>query len=274
MRDDLKQKVENSIKLLQAVQRTMLFPNEPIELAYSGGKDSDVILHLSHAAGINVQPIYKNTTIDPPGTIQHALNVGAIKRMPKRSFFDIMDKKGYPSRFERFCCKELKEYKISNMAIMGIRRDESTKRAENYKEPICCRKYSNGRIDAIYPILEWSDEDVRDYILENNIQCAPVYYENGEFDVTKRLGCMCCPLASRNKRIEEFKKYPGMVRAYLKHGDRWFDTHPNIATVKQFPDAMHYLVLNVFCDSILEYEKLTDGLDVKNWLSDQFEIEL
>lgn len=268
------EKIQQSIKILQAVQKTMLFPDEPIELGYSGGKDSDVILHLAKEAGINVLPIYKNTTIDPPGTIQHAIDNGAKIIRPKRSFFEIIDAKGYPSRFHRFCCEELKEYKISDTCIMGIRKDESSKRDKNYSEPIACRVYKNGRIDGVYPILYWNTEDVEEYIKDRQIQCAPVYYENGIFNVHKRLGCMCCPLAGRRIRIEEFKKYPGMLKAYLKHGEIYFNTHPNVKAVRDFPSAAHYLFLNIYCDDMEQYNKLTAGLDVKQYLSDQFKIDL
>lgn len=49
MRDTLKRKIEQSIKLLQSYD---LFCKDrfPLELAYSGGKDSDVILSLAKEA--------------------------------------------------------------------------------------------------------------------------------------------------------------------------------------------------------------------------------
>lgn len=65
---DLNKKVNQSIKLLKVFASST---DEPIELSYSCGKDSDVILRLAKMAGINYRAIYKNTTIDPPGTIKH-----------------------------------------------------------------------------------------------------------------------------------------------------------------------------------------------------------
>lgn len=59
--DELKKKVGQSIRLLQSVKT-----DGPIEVCYSGGKDSDVILELAKMAGINYRAIYKNMTIDPP----------------------------------------------------------------------------------------------------------------------------------------------------------------------------------------------------------------
>ena len=62
MNEQLKKKVDFAVRLLQSI------PNdEPIEISYSGGKDSDVILELAKMAGIKYRAIYKNTTIDPPG---------------------------------------------------------------------------------------------------------------------------------------------------------------------------------------------------------------
>lgn len=43
--EELQRKIDGSIKLLRAVQKSR--PNEIIEVAYSGGKDSDVILQLA-----------------------------------------------------------------------------------------------------------------------------------------------------------------------------------------------------------------------------------
>lgn len=63
LNEQLQKKVKQSIKLLQSVQKRY---DGEIEIAYSGGKDSDVILQLAKEAGIRYRAIYKNTTIDPP----------------------------------------------------------------------------------------------------------------------------------------------------------------------------------------------------------------
>ena len=108
---DLYTKVNQSVKLLKTVAKTI---DGPIELCYSGGKDSDVILRLAQMAGINYRAIYKNTTIDPPGTIKHCRYNGVEIIQPKRTFFQIIEKSGFPNRFHRFCCSELKEYNTSH----------------------------------------------------------------------------------------------------------------------------------------------------------------
>ena len=124
---DYKKKIDFAIKLLRNIPQ-----DGPIEVSYSGGKDSDVILELVKMAGIPFEAIYKNTTIDPPGTIAHCKSKGVKVMAPRVRFFELVERKGFPSRFNRFCCEALKEYKIHDRAIQGIRREESTKRAERY----------------------------------------------------------------------------------------------------------------------------------------------
>lgn len=65
----LDKKINQAIKLIRAAGKD----GQVVEVAYSGGKDSDVILELTRMAGINYRAIYKNTTIDPPGTIKHCI---------------------------------------------------------------------------------------------------------------------------------------------------------------------------------------------------------
>lgn len=193
MRNELQKKVDRAIRLLQSIPTD----KGDIEISYSGGKDSDVILELAKMAGIPYRAIYKNTTIDEPGTIAHAMKIGAEVVRPKKTFFQLVQEYGFPSRHQRFCCSVLKEYKVCDRAIQGIRRSESKKRAEIYKEPEMCRFYGSKKnhVSVFLPILEWTDQDVEEFIKERNIKCHPIYYRVGQFDVTKRLGCMGCPLA-------------------------------------------------------------------------------
>lgn len=175
----LQQKITRAIALLQSVQRGY---DGEIEVAYSGGKDSDVCLQLAKEAGIRYRAIYRNTTIDPPGTIAHVIRMGAEIRRPQETFFQLVAQKGFPNRFSRFCCEKLKEYKVLDKCIMGVRKSESSKRNERYSEPTECRFYGRkteaNHVEAIYPILDWTDDDVLAFIEDRHIQLAPRYYIN------------------------------------------------------------------------------------------------
>ena len=275
MTDQLKKKVEQAIRLLQSIN------NEEVELAYSGGKDSDVILELAKMAGIKFRAIYKNTTIDPPKTIKHVKSKGVEIIRPKKNFAQIIEENGFPNQWKRFCCGELKEYKILDKAIQGIRKSESKKRNERYKEPVMCRVYENGKAEIIYPILEWTNEDIAEFVNHYKVKCHPLYYdENGDFHPERRLGCMCCPLASYNKRIKQFKQYPHMVRYYIKNGEKWLKKHPETKTGKRHKTVYDWFLFDVFHRKIKNIEDkkrktmFDEGIDAKYFLESYFNIKL
>ena len=264
MTEQLQNKVEQAIKLLQKVAGVA----PDIELCYSGGKDSDVILELARMAGIPFTAIYKNTTIDPPGTIKHCQENGVQIRQPRITFFQMIEKHGFPSRWARFCCSELKEYKIKDTAILGIRREESRKRAELYKEPIVCRNYSkNDHVDQVLPILEWTKADVEEFVLERGIKLHPLYYrEDGTIDCSRRLGCLGCPLQS-DRGLADFKAHPKLVRAWLRAGKKWWDTPRTkpLCCKKWASDIYEYFVMRTFHDGISEMTLNKEALFKTDW---------
>lgn len=277
----LQKKVSQAVKLLQVCYKAA---GEPLEIAYSGGKDSDVILELAKMSGIEYRAIYKNTTIDPPGTIKHAKENGVEIRRPKETFFSLMKKIGYPNRYTRFCCGILKEYKILDNCVLGIRRCESTNRSKRYTEPTECRFFGSKKIhvNAIYPILDWSNEEELVFIKERGIKLHPLYYrEDGHIDLAKRLGCMCCPLMYYKKRLKQFKQWPGMVKAYIRCGEEFLKSHPESKLAKQYSDVYEYFVANAFFDSQRDYAKaklgggiFSDKPDYKKLIEDYFHITL
>lgn len=285
MSEELQIKINRAIKLLQSAAAKAAEAGQPLELCYSGGKDSDVILELAKMSGIKYRAIYKCTTIDPPGTIKHAIDNGAEIVRPEETFFQLIRRKGLPSRLVRFCCQILKEYKILDYAVVGIRSSESKKREELYKEPEQCRVYANkDKVRQYLPILDWTDDDVTEFISERSIKCHPLYYdENGNFDVKQRLGCMCCPLAWRKHRIEEFKKHPIMVRQYIRNASYYFDNHyknKNRKGETLFNNVYEWFTMTVFCESMTEFRErfgknlFDEAVDCKKFLEDYFKVSL
>ena len=279
MTDSLQKKVDFAIRLLRSIPQ-----DSPIEVSYSGGKDSDVILELAKMSGIPYRAIYKNTTIDPPGTIKHCKSKGVEIFAPTINFFDLVKKKGLPNRYVRFCCQYLKEYKVLDRAIQGIRRSESIKRAERYHEPEICRTYPKKEKARIYlPILEWTDDDVVEFVTERGIKCHPLYYdEQGNFHVERRLGCIGCPLASQKQRIEQFKQYPKMLKLWIKSQQKFLEAHPDSKSFKHNNgNAYNCLFRELFCKTSSEYQNLTGGgmfpetaIDAKSFMEDYFNIDL
>ena len=277
MTDELTKKVERAVKLIQQAGRDGM----EVEVAYSGGKDSDVILELARMSGIKYRAIYKNTTIDPPCTIAHAKENGAEIVQPDHRFFELVAMNGAPNRFSRHCCRYLKEYKVLDRSIMGVRKAESTKRAARYSEPTECRFYGSKKnhVEAFYPSLDWSDQDVVDFIVERGIKIHPLYFrEDGTIDPKRRLGCMCCPLASTKKRLEQFKQRPGMVKAYIRAEQKFRESHPDSKIVSRYADVYEWAVREMFYDKQWQFEQskasMFGEIDYKKFLEDYFNIKL
>ena len=273
-------KVAFAIKLLQSIPTD----DGPVEISYSTGKDSDVILELAKMAGINYVAVYKNTTVDRPGSIAHAKEAGATILNPKKTMLELISEMGWPSRWMRFCCKHLKEYKVYDRAVQGIRRSESIARTKRYKEPEECRVYSaKEKVRVYYPILEWTNEDVERFIKERGIKCHPHYYdENGNFHVERRVGCIGCPLQSRKDVHEDFKRYPKMLKAWMRSYKTWLENHPNTKSAQTFENVYQATYFKLFCGNMDEYNQIWGGLHLfeneqvsaKEFLENYFGIDL
>lgn len=130
-------------KVQTAIERLSAFEpkDRPYWLAFSGGKDSCVILELAKMAGVNFEAHYNVTSVDPPELVRF------IKEKYKEVKFDIPhDKNGKPitmwsllksktmppTRLVRYCCEELKESSgKGTITITGVRWAESTNRKKN-----------------------------------------------------------------------------------------------------------------------------------------------
>lgn len=148
------------------------------------------------------------------------------------------------------------------------------------KEPTQCRYYGSKKmhVEAVYPILEWSNDDVRDFIQDRGITLAPVYYdENGDLHVERRLGCVGCPLKSRKKRLADLQQYPSIVRAYARALGKYHQTHD----VQLFQDEYERLVRDLFFDRQEDFDKAVNGgmfgdterVDCKKFLENKFNIK-
>lgn len=150
-----------------------------------------------------------------------------------------------PTRFARYCCSVLKETAGKGRFIAtGVRRAESAKRASRESFEILGsrkqygvlltddevftqdntekrRQFETCRLKAkrtVNPIIDWTDDDVWDYIRSERIDINPKYS-----DGYKRVGCVGCPLSSKCNRMREFEEYPTYKRAYIRAFDKMLD---------------------------------------------------
>lgn len=140
-------KIEKSkAALCLAAKMSKQYYGKPLIVTYSGGKDSDVMLHLAMDClkPDDFEVMNSHTTVDAPETVYHIrevfknLNEQGIKaeiRMPTYkgkpvTMWTLIPQKSMPpTRLVRYCCAVLKEATTSNRFIaLGVRRDESSGR--------------------------------------------------------------------------------------------------------------------------------------------------
>lgn len=270
MQKTLDSKIDRAISFLRTYSQ---YRN--LTLAYSGGKDSDVCLRLCRLARVKVNPVYNNTTIDPPYTLSRNRKLGIEIRQPKYTFFELVQKKGLPSMFRRFCCFYLKEQYIGGTVVMGVRKAESIKRQKIYEEPSACRAFSKTKIqEQIYPILEWDDNDIREFVEQENLNLHPLYYdERGCFRVERRLGCIGCPLQGDRGKAD-FLAYPKMLRQWAKAYKTYVETHQSIEGV--YEDIVWHLFYSNHGDERYRqtYHGFFESPNAKQFLSEYFNVKL
>lgn len=163
----------------------------------------------------------------------------------------IAKKKTPPTRIARYCCQELKEsHGLGKITITGVRWAESANRknnqglatiydktakriieqnaaSDNYevtKKGIVLRMdntESKQIVEMCYkthkttinPIIDWTDEDVWEFLHEYKVPYCKLYDEG-----YKRLGCVGCPMSS--KAEAELNAYPRFRKLYLMAFDK------------------------------------------------------
>lgn len=234
---ELKDKIEQAKRLIKSVTAM-----HNTALAFSSGKDSVLLDYLAKEANAHVTLYHHVTTIDPPGTIKFAERHGCDIVRNKWSFLDLVEKKGFPTMFRRFCCKELKERYYSDYALFGIRKDESVKRKACYSAfddiyYYTKKKYTN----RFFPLLNFTDEDVAEVINSKSLECHPLYYDHkGHFCVERRLGCIGCPLQGDRGKMD-YLAYPILLKQVLRRGILFHQRQGRTAN-----DAALDLVYNLF----------------------------
>lgn len=230
-------KLHSAILLVRSLTRMHNFA-----LAFSGGKDSVVLDYIVKEANAMVERFHNVTTIDPEGTISFCKHYGCSLQRNELSFLDLVEKKGFPTLFRRFCCKELKEKYYADYVFFGIRKAESTKRNICYTDIDDIYYYSKKVFtNRFFPMLYFTDKDISYIVDKHALECHPKYYDNeGKFCVERRLGCIGCPLQG-DRGKSDFKKYPKLLLQVLRRGVLFHQRMGRTQT-----DAALNLVYNLF----------------------------
>ena len=199
-------KVEIAIARLREFE-----PEEGYYVAFSGGKDSVVILDLVKRAGVKYDAHYNLTMVDPPELVRfiREQHPKVEWNRPEKTMWQLIVKNGIPpTRLIRYCCAELKEGGgVGRVVITGIRWAESVKRSKRGVVDNCLKRH----IRYLRPIIDWTDANVWEYIRINNIPYCSLYDEG-----FKRLGCIMCPMGNKNGMRRDAKRWPKYYATYLR----------------------------------------------------------
>ena len=193
-------KVQTAIKRIQqycAGKKTLV--------AFSGGKDSQCCYHLAKMAGIDFSAQYSITRFEPPELIRFIRKEYPdviFRRAYKMSLYKQIEKYGLPNRFYRYCCDaKHKKTEGFDIAVIGVRAQESAKRAANWR----MFGQKQDRSYYICPIIDWTENDVWEFLNSNNIPHCKLYDEG-----YSRIGCVLCPLSMKMHK-QDVERYPKIV---------------------------------------------------------------
>lgn len=211
----LEDKIKYSIELIKKNEKLALkYSAKGYAVAFSGGKDSQVVEKLCEMAGVKYQLYFNVSTVDP-GILLKFVRKNYPKTIflrPKMSMFELIIKKKFlPFRHIRYCCEYFKEHSTPNrVTILGLRKEESQKRKNRKVYEFNCYKGNDEII--LCPILEWTWNDVWNFIHNNKMEYCSLY----DIPKIKRIGCIGCPMASKNTRYIEFRMFPVFEKHYKK----------------------------------------------------------
>ena len=271
----LQEKIDHSIALIRKAEKLALVmqPETGFHVGFSGGKDSQVVLELVKMAGVKYRAVYNVTTNDP------ADNVRFIKHhypdvefsIPEKSYFQLIAQKGVPTMFNRWCCALFKETAgVGCVVLTGVRKEESRKRAE-YPEAI---KFTRKKGDKelldldkmeenefrcvggkdkfmVYPVLEWTEKDVWQFIRERGLPVNPCYKTH------KRVGCVFCPFA-RPKDVRAYcETHPQLKAAFIHAIERYRERERDRQKLPTAEDYFDWWLSHISLDEYIAKKRQT-----------------
>ena len=188
---------------------------DKVAVAFSGGKDSEVVLYLCLQVTPNVPVVFNNTGVEYSETVKFVAhlaelwNLNLLVTHPEKSFWECVEQYGFPQgtkwegKHPARCCYWLKEkpmlvvirgngylgYFTGETAIESRMRMFAALRGT-------CVHLKKGGVCKIKPILWWTQEEVWEFIHDNDLPVNEAYAKGAE-----RVGCMPCTAFSQWEEV-------------------------------------------------------------------------
>jgi 3'-phosphoadenosine 5'-phosphosulfate sulfotransferase (PAPS reductase)/FAD synthetase len=214
-RRSLKQKVEMANDVLDS----LLAATPNIAVAFSGGRDSLVALHLILQRRPDVPVMLVNTNIEFPESLSYVRWLAEVWQLNYHeanahvNFWRLSQEQGIPVagrgnttfmkdlaqkadvRLSNSCCRRMKEtparqfYKAHAIegVVTGLRVQESLMRKLNFADYGALRYTSTYDTLNSWPLYAWTEHDINDYIELHNLPMNPIYGMG-----YNRVGCWAC----------------------------------------------------------------------------------
>jgi phosphoadenosine phosphosulfate reductase len=177
-------------------------------VAWSGGKDSTLVLYLVRQLEPDVDVVFNNTGVEYPETVRFvhemtaAWNVNLIETKPKKGFWQCADEYGFPDKSKGgvhgktpHCCYFLKEKPMEDAmrghdwtaVFDGVTAVESRIRMFTARNKGTSYFNAHWKKFRVRPILYWTEEEVFEYFKTEGIPNNPRYAMG-----SRRVGCMAC----------------------------------------------------------------------------------
>lgn len=132
----------------------------------------------------------------------------------RKNTHGIVDLQGKPKRTQKAAIEAGANFKLNKHGevIMNDDNDEARRLVEQ-----CYRTQKT----MVNPIIDWSDDDVWNFLNSNGIEHCCLYDEG-----FTRLGCIGCPLSGSKNMIQDFERWPKYKELYIRAFQRMIDNHP------------------------------------------------
>ena len=189
------------------IERNLREMGKDCAVAFSGGKDSQVVVRLVTRHYPDIPVVFNNTGVEYPETVRfvHGLaqtwNLNLIETKPDITFWECVDRWGFPvgkrprkgQPGSRKCCYHLKDKPMSFILkciqakgyFTGVTAVENRTRMFNARDKGTC--YQVKGMHKVHPILYWTPDEVWGYLKENRIDANPIYSKGAD-----RIGCSTC----------------------------------------------------------------------------------
>lgn len=202
---------------------------DKVVVAFSGGKDSEVVLYLCLQVNPNVPVVFNNTGVEYPETARFVAKLaeewGFSLRVthPEKSFWECTEQYGFPSgakysRTKRVhptarCCYWLKEKPmllvIRENGYLGYFTGETAIESRSRMFAALrgtCIHLKKEKVCKVKPILWWKKDEVWEFIHKERLPVNEAYAKGAE-----RIGCMPCT-AHKHWEEEMQKMSPKLYR--------------------------------------------------------------